>query len=465
MFESSGTPRGKNWRNRYFPTLGRTTAETTLKRLLWLYCVLWLTEGALRKWIFPEFSGPLLLLRDPLAVSIIVYAFAAGVWNLNTWTSILWGMGSVSFFITLSLGVPLTVSIIGLRTIVLHLPLIFLFEKLLTHEDVDRMGNIFLVLALPMGVLMTLQFLAPGDSTINAGAGVGSGQIGGVGERIRAPGVFSFVTGAVQYFSLVSAFALAKSSVRSASGTITVLLAAGGITLAVCVAISRTLTFSIALIVVVFLILAFRSGVALGRWLLLIFVASLVIGIATFSSVANEGLGAFRERMFEANDSEDIVVRIFSPFIIPMDVIVSAGIQGKGIGVGTNMGASLLSGSTEFVLAEKEWERVVLEMGAPLGLLFISHRIILLGFLVSRCLPSWGSPQLLPLLLVTAAGFTLIIGQIGQPTTLGFVVIGVGLAFASAKPHRSVVPDVRRSFTRPTGESRRPHFRLQPVEK
>ncbi len=38
-----------------------------LKKLFWAYFLLLIFEGALRKWILPQFSAPLLLVRDPIA--------------------------------------------------------------------------------------------------------------------------------------------------------------------------------------------------------------------------------------------------------------------------------------------------------------------------------------------------------------------------------------------------------------
>src|ERR1044072_9111145 len=40
---------------------------------------------------------------------------------------------------------------------------------------------------------------------------------------------------------------------------------------------------------------------------------------------------------------------------------------GFGLGVGTNVGANLMTGQTDFVLAEDEWERVMCKSGAILG--------------------------------------------------------------------------------------------------
>ena len=37
-----------------------------IRHLIWLYLILWLIEGGLRRWVLPGLSTPLLLVRYPL---------------------------------------------------------------------------------------------------------------------------------------------------------------------------------------------------------------------------------------------------------------------------------------------------------------------------------------------------------------------------------------------------------------
>ena len=46
----------------------------TLRSLIWLYFWLLIFEGALRKWVAPALSAPLLVIRDPLVLLIYVQA-------------------------------------------------------------------------------------------------------------------------------------------------------------------------------------------------------------------------------------------------------------------------------------------------------------------------------------------------------------------------------------------------------
>src|SRR5438445_10987131 len=51
--------------------------------LLWVYLALLIGEGALRKWVLPGWSDALLVVRDPLAVVILVLAFRGGFFTFR----------------------------------------------------------------------------------------------------------------------------------------------------------------------------------------------------------------------------------------------------------------------------------------------------------------------------------------------------------------------------------------------
>jgi hypothetical protein len=50
-----------------------------LKRGIWAYFILLIFEGALRKWIFPGLSNALLLVRDPIALWLVIVWLVRGV--------------------------------------------------------------------------------------------------------------------------------------------------------------------------------------------------------------------------------------------------------------------------------------------------------------------------------------------------------------------------------------------------
>ena len=181
----------------------------SLRLLIWLYFWLLLWEGALRKWIFPSMSTPLLIVRDPVVVLIYLVALAKGVFPFNRYILLTVALGGLSFAASLAVFDHLGIILFGLRTNFLHLPLIFLMSNVLHHEDVTRIGRWFLLLSVPMTFLVIWQFVSPQGAWINAAAG---GELGGqmiaTGGRIRPAGIFSFVTGMVSFLSVVTAFLL-----------------------------------------------------------------------------------------------------------------------------------------------------------------------------------------------------------------------------------------------------------------
>src|SRR5205814_1031971 len=58
-----------------------------IRRLIYLYLFLLIIEGALRKWIVPQFSNPLLLVRDPVVLVIYLLAWRAHIFPRNAFIS------------------------------------------------------------------------------------------------------------------------------------------------------------------------------------------------------------------------------------------------------------------------------------------------------------------------------------------------------------------------------------------
>ena len=75
----------------------------------------------------------------------------------------------------LLLDLPIAVLVYGYRTAFLHLPLVFLIPELFTLEDLKRVGRWLLVLAIPMALLMAIQFESTADAWINRAPGLGGG--------------------------------------------------------------------------------------------------------------------------------------------------------------------------------------------------------------------------------------------------------------------------------------------------
>jgi len=74
---------------------------TLLKRGIWLYFILLIFEGALRRWVLPGFSNPLLVVRDLLGIYLLFKAYQANIFPNHLFVSIMMWLGVVSIFIAI----------------------------------------------------------------------------------------------------------------------------------------------------------------------------------------------------------------------------------------------------------------------------------------------------------------------------------------------------------------------------
>jgi hypothetical protein len=110
---------------------------------------------------------------------------------------------------------------------------------------------------------------------------------------------------------------------------------------------------------------------------------------------------------------------------------------GAGIGMGTNVGSSLLTGTTTFLISEGEWGRLIGEMGPIMGILIIVIRLHLSAKLAFAGYKKIATGNLLPWLLLSFGLLVIPQGPWGQPTTLGFSVLTGGLIIASLRIPRA----------------------------
>src|SRR3954463_14986510 len=80
------------------------TNERTIKRLkwaLWAYFFLLIFEGVFRKWILPQFSDVLLVVRDPVVLVIFMLAIKARLFPRDGWILSLPIIGLLSWLVSL----------------------------------------------------------------------------------------------------------------------------------------------------------------------------------------------------------------------------------------------------------------------------------------------------------------------------------------------------------------------------
>ena len=88
------------------PDIGAEKALRYTRRLIWTYLVLLIFEGALRKWIVPRFSDPLLVVRDPVVIAIYICALRARVFPRNIFMTSLGIIAGLSWLISIVVLLP-----------------------------------------------------------------------------------------------------------------------------------------------------------------------------------------------------------------------------------------------------------------------------------------------------------------------------------------------------------------------
>jgi hypothetical protein len=425
------------------PDSTENKAFRNIRRLIWLYFWLLLIEGALRKWVLPQLSTPLLIIRDPVLLLAYILAWRVGVFPRNRWVL---ALGIIGFLSLVASVVPLWpypltrilfISGYGFRANFFHLPLIFLMPAVLRREDVKRIGWWMLVLVVPMSLLMAAQFQAGPDSILNRTAS-GEGEMITAGSgKVRTSGTFSFIVGVVSYYALATGFLIWAALKRGVYKNWLLIAAGSALIIGIAVSGSRSVVAACALVIaslLVVLILRPRAVNRLGQAL----VITVVLGfILTKTPVFKEGLEVLTTRFSDVAEATEqsisagMISRIMEGFTNGIFILGKAPFLGFGLGIGTNAAAQFLTGETAFLLSEEEWSRIFLESGPVLGLAYVLWRCGLafrIGFL---CLKSVRGGNILPLLLFSSSFLPLINGQFGQPTVLGFTVFATGLALAA----------------------------------
>lgn len=424
-----------------------------IKRLIWTYFWLLIFEGSLRKWILPQFSNQLLIIRDPVALAIYALAIRAGCFPRHRLLSIAYIIGGLSLLCSFFVGRGnVFITLYGFRANFLHLPLIFVIGNTLSREDLKKLGYATLFLAAPTAILMTLQFLAPPDSLLNRGTlgklGTESGQIESALGRIRPAAFFSYNTGAGQYLALLTAFVL--------FGLLTKqfwlgLLYIGGVSILLAVAVSgsRTTVSTLVTVVVALVVIWFLKPKAVGRVPAVVIGVLIVYLVVQRFEIFHEGLFVLQTRSQDAFESEPFLVRMAYDFALPL---THTPFFGHGLGVGTNVGSAVLTGELVFLLSEGEWARNVLESGPVLGSAFVLWRLALAAYLCRLAYRAVRESNFLPWLILAAVVSNLLKGNLGQPTSLGFAVFGAGLCWAAINEKSSetamakipLLPEVRK---------------------
>ncbi len=428
LHEQPGQPEGGT-----IAATARIHDSPAIRYLLWVFLVFLIIEGALRKWVLPGLATPLLLVRDPILICIYALAIAQRGFPSHP----LVALSQILGIITLVLS-PLAevfdprVALYGWRTNFLFIPLIFLIPQYLSRQDVVLMGKWLTYSLIPMTFLLVRQFQSPPDAYINLGVGGAEGFKTAM-EKVRASGTFSFVNGTVCYLGLVGSFVCHGLMERNGIPRSLALFAVPFLALSVAVSGSRSAIMVIGQIMTGLLILSFLYTGGQSKVLRLLFAVIIFTFGLQFVPVFKEGLTVHQARFEAVSEAgENSFQRLLNTVSVPGHIMQEAPFLGKGLGMGTNMAASLLIGQRGFLLAEEEWSRIVLESGIILGWAFIALRVALTLTVFAKSITAYRFGDSLSALIFFSTSLILLNGQWGQPTAQGFAVFCAGLALAAA---------------------------------
>ena len=408
-----------------------------IKKLIWVYFLLLLFEGALRKWFLPGLSQGLLIIRDPIVIWIYYLCYAQGVFPVNNkylqrcfqWVA----LATVLSFVV-NQAHPLTIAY-GARTNLLHYPLIFIMGRVLTHKDVVSFGKAFLVLALPMTWVVAQQFQADRFDIMNVASGGTGHQMMTSGDKVRASGTFSFVSGIVFYYCFSVAFIIYGFLTRGTFPKWLIYLGTSATLLALVTAGSRSVIAECLQVVACIGFLAYYKPSEFGK------IATAIFGFSVLATIIYSQFDLFQEGLdflslrfeeaanVEGNPIEAYLTRYIDIIVSPYYYNMWTGFFGNGLGTATRAGSALGGGSGG---AELSWSRPVLENGLLVGIFFILWRLWISKDLLLISIKAVKRGSYLSIFLFGAAGPILLFSPLGQPTNLGFAAFGGGLCLAAA---------------------------------
>jgi hypothetical protein len=413
-----------------------------LKKLFWLYFLLLVFEGALRKWVLPDYSAPLLLVRDPVALLIIWEAYRTRRWP-KQWSSVI---GILTVGILVLCFIQLTaggnhwfVAVYGLRSYLLPFPVAFIMGENLDREDLRKFGLCTLWLLFPLTALEVAQYYAPANSILNKGAFLGAEQLGYSGAHVRASSTFSYVMGPMFYVPMSAAFIFYGIADGKFAKKWFLYAASGALLIAVPITGSRTLALLL-VGVLACVVMAAMFGVsqlasALKVGLALIAVAALVSQLP----VVSESTRTFQERIYEASGSEgnagsSLELRLVFPIVRGIEESFSAeNWFGEGMGYGSNAASMLLTGKQQGLAGEEESIRVLVEFGPFFGLAFMFFRLMIVVMVAAKALARAREHEPLALFLVPTLMASMVLSTLEQPTVQGFAVVALGFSLAALK--------------------------------
>jgi len=188
----------------------------------WRQCVktalfILIIEGALRKWVWPEYGHYIFFLKDFVILAAYIKFYSSPSLlskNIGRKEPLILLFVMFSAVICLiqafnpNLGSPI-LGLFGAKNYLLYIPLIYLIAHLFeSQEELYKFLRKYLLLVVPIGLLGFVQYFSPNDSLINRYAWEGAPDVAGWGSRPRITGTFSYISGYGTYLMICAALLL-----------------------------------------------------------------------------------------------------------------------------------------------------------------------------------------------------------------------------------------------------------------
>jgi hypothetical protein len=385
------------------------------------FAIFWsiLFTGAIRKWIAPGVTVLYLLQDVPITIAYF-YAFWKGFFDRGY---MLLGVVMLSAILVLQslaqivFGLDPYVAVIGLHNYLYYLPMLVVFPFCLTEKY--RRDFIWwnLIFSIPMCLLAITQALSPRSAFVNQSTG---GEAAGVpgADVARVSGTFNFAGFYSVWVGIAVALCMGEwllpKERRAIRSQWLLILCTFTVNLCHLVSASRASIMMAAIAVFG----AMVGAIVLGsnRAILAIMGICILLPVAAAATfvISPAEFNVVVDRFAGEGKTQSLVERV-EDSLIGFAITPKFSLIGAGIGMGVDAAHVGNADTYNFTydLSEQDTVRNVMELGTPVGLLYVLTRIgFVYGmiFLSIRLVRSGSSPHVLPLSFV-------ILGQTYQDLT------------------------------------------------
>ncbi len=397
-----------------------------------------LFTGAIRKWMFPGLSV-LYLTQDVPIFFAYLYAIYSGLFNRGFLFLAMMIFSAALIFQALAQivvsGLSGFVAAVGIHHYLFYLPMLVVFPVCLTPRYRRNFVRWNVLFSIPMCLLAVAQAQAPKAAWINKTSEGQAFGVSGAEEVARVSGTFNFVSFYGIWVGMAVALCMGEWLIPKERRVIKnqwlLILCTMTVNLCHLVSASRS-TIGLAgvsiigAMVAAIIIKSSRSILAIGGILFLLPIAAAmtyVISPAEFNIVQER----FTGESYQSDTKSRLTEGLVGFITVPKFSFVGAGI---GMGVDAAHTGSTNSYGFTYTLSETDIIRNVMELGTPLGMVYVLTRLLFgvgMIFLAIRIAGSGGSPHVVPLSFFLLA--QIYVGDLTRNASMTASQVMIGYSF------------------------------------